>query len=356
MSTNLEWNKKVWSDKAKWDKEWNSGYSWGLYQNVETDFMRFVAPYIGHIDSPSILEIACGMGRFTEFLLKIAGKLHSIDIQSICVEACRKRFKDVPNFSASVTDGKTLPDGSYDIIASYDSLVHADFDVLSSYFKQASGYLNDKGILIIHHANRPDLNNSRFPVTSEMIKEYIESDIPHLQILSQTLFRYEKPRFVDCVTVCKKNNELNDLGYKISKKTFFGELITFKEKSTNQWCSITDPGNEAFLMHPNAPGEPDPEYIFSHVNLAGKRSLQFDALVFDEHQNNPGAKISVALYKDQSKLIEEKMVLSPCSVRDICIRLPKEIGICDIRISVGLCENSLSNMYSQTRIGPLRID
>jgi len=203
MNLNIQWNKTTWSNEEKWKEEWKDGYAWGTRQNVESDFNRFVKPFLPNGKPAKMLEIACGMGRFTEILLNHCETLHSIDIQEVCVNRCLQRFKDNPKFSASITDGMSLPDKIFTTIVSYDSLVHVDYEILKAYYHQAQERLEPDGYMIIHHANRPDSLSCRFAVTSEMICDLIYS-LSKLQMVCQTLFRYTNYHFVDCVSVCKR--------------------------------------------------------------------------------------------------------------------------------------------------------
>jgi cyclopropane fatty-acyl-phospholipid synthase-like methyltransferase len=201
MSSNIQWNRQNWDDPKRWETEWHGGYAWGDHEKVRRDFLRFVAPFLPVDRKPRVLEIACGMGRFTEFLLGVAEHVHAIDLAGHCVESCRARFPE--RCTVTQTDGKTLPDGQFDLVVSYDSLVHADFDVLKAYFEQSQAVLTVGGFLAIHHANREDFASSRTDVTSEMVLELV-SGLPRLEMVSQTLFRFEQGHFVDCFTVARR--------------------------------------------------------------------------------------------------------------------------------------------------------
>lgn len=201
MSSNVEWNKRNWDDPARWEQEWKGGYAWGDRERVRRDFLRFVVPFLPVGRKAVILEIACGMGRFTEFLLEVAERVHGIDLAMHCVESCRHRFPE--RFTATLTDGTTLPDGCFDLVVSYDSLVHADFDVLRSYFEQSQRVLLPGAYLAVHHANRADFASSRTDVTSAMVFDLVDR-LPALEMICQTLFRFQDGHFVDCFTVARR--------------------------------------------------------------------------------------------------------------------------------------------------------
>lgn len=200
--TTIDWNRKTWDDPQRWETEWKGGYAWGSEEVVRLDFCRFITPYLPHKRKPVVLEIACGMGRFTALLLEAAESVHAVDLAEHCVNSCNKRFAGKP-FRAELTDGKTLPRGAYDMVVSYDSLVHADFEVVSAYLKQASEVLKVGGHVSMHHANRPDVNSSRMDVRSEQVFEFV-SGLANMRLVSQTLFRMTDGQFIDCVTVAQR--------------------------------------------------------------------------------------------------------------------------------------------------------
>lgn len=216
-NANIEWNKKRWGDKREWDEVFVGGYAWGGAEEVERWFRVHILPLIENKPSVEVLEIACGMGRFTQCVISHANVLHGIDICDICVNECRRRFAG-ENAKFSVTDGRTIPYGRFDLIVSYDSLVHADISVLRSYFSQFSSRLNVDGYAVIHHANWRDDSASRMMVTHEDVASIV-NDSEDLVLVSQTLYRWvnptihdangvpveAEPRFIDCVSVVRRS-------------------------------------------------------------------------------------------------------------------------------------------------------
>ena len=102
-----------------------------------------------------MLEIAPGFGRWTQFLLP-ATKIEylGIDISEECVNRCRNIFRDVDKALFYPNDGLSLnmvPDALFDFIFSFDSLVHAEIDVLEAYIPQILQKLRPNGVAFIHH-------------------------------------------------------------------------------------------------------------------------------------------------------------------------------------------------------------
>jgi SAM-dependent methyltransferase len=104
----------------------------------------------------TILEIAPGYGRWTQYLKDQCDHLVVIDLSERCIEHCRERFADAKNITYHVNDGRSLEavqDGSIDFVFSFDSLVHADPSVVAGYLQQLRRKLTPDGVGFIHHSN-----------------------------------------------------------------------------------------------------------------------------------------------------------------------------------------------------------
>ena len=131
----VETNKSVWGDDYAWPQrgdEWSA--PWG---SATTQWHCVILPRIRtFLPASTVLEIAPGYGRWTQFLQPEAQRLIVVDLSESCIEACKSRFAEATNISYHVNDGKSLAmvvDESVDFAFSFDSLVHADLDVLRAY-------------------------------------------------------------------------------------------------------------------------------------------------------------------------------------------------------------------------------
>jgi len=109
------------------------------------------------VPTDTILEIACGYGRWSEYLRGLTRRLVLVDLEEHCIEACKQRFASSGNIEYYVNDGKSLDmvaDRSVDFVFSFDSLVHVEEDVIKSYLDATSMKLKKNGIAFIHHSNR----------------------------------------------------------------------------------------------------------------------------------------------------------------------------------------------------------
>lgn len=107
----------------------------------------------------TILEIAPGHGRWTQFLKALCKRLIVVDLSPNCIEACKKRFSSDRHIIYHVNDGTSLemiPDRSVDFVFTFDSLVHAEADVIRQYLIAISGKLTDRGGGFIHHSTLGD--------------------------------------------------------------------------------------------------------------------------------------------------------------------------------------------------------
>lgn len=138
-----------WAERGdEWSAPWGSAEAhWfgSLYPRVH----RFLPT--GHI-----LEIACGYGRWTQYLKDHCDQLTAIDLSEVCIEACKERFGSDEKLQFLTTDGLSIPgvaDASVDFAFSFDSLVHADQATLTAYMGELRRVLKSEGVAFIHHSN-----------------------------------------------------------------------------------------------------------------------------------------------------------------------------------------------------------
>jgi SAM-dependent methyltransferase len=151
----IEENRRAWNDVHDWaqaGEEWSS--SWG---SVRMQWYATLLPRVqAYLPAKTILEIAPGFGRWTQFLHPLCHRLVVVDLSERCITACRKRFSDLDHIEYHVNDGTSLEaveDRSIDFVYSFDSLVHAEEDVMASYLQELSKKLQPNGIGFVHHSN-----------------------------------------------------------------------------------------------------------------------------------------------------------------------------------------------------------
>lgn len=148
-------NKRIWNERYDWPErgdEWSEAWGGPAAQWYATIYPRIR----GYLRGGTIVEIAPGHGRWTQFLAAHAQSLVGVDVSENCVAVCRDRFRDAPHASFFVNDGRSLDcvaDGAADFIFSFDSLVHAEAEVIADYLAAMAKKLAPDGIAFIHHSN-----------------------------------------------------------------------------------------------------------------------------------------------------------------------------------------------------------
>jgi len=150
VSQNLElWNRYDWPHEGD---EWSDQFG-----GTEALWAFLLYPRIRRfLPAPSILEIAPGYGRWTQYLQGLCRSMIAIDISEKCIEHCKTRFAANTHIRFYGNDGFSLaavPDDSIDFAFSFDSLVHAESDVMKSYLAQLATKLKPDGIGFFHHSN-----------------------------------------------------------------------------------------------------------------------------------------------------------------------------------------------------------
>ncbi len=215
-------NRTMWGT-YHWDlagDEWSSG--WATTQLL---WHRGLLPRIAaFLPARSILEIAPGFGRCTQYLLPQCQQYRGVDVTAKCVQYCKERFDEVEHAEFVENDGTSLDaiaSGSIDFAFSWDSLVHCDSEVLKGYLSQLADKLAKGGIGVFHHSNllsvEPSLRAStkgwRGKMSAALFREYCQMHglcciaqeiIPWssgelLTDCISTFVRADDPRATECV-------------------------------------------------------------------------------------------------------------------------------------------------------------
>jgi SAM-dependent methyltransferase len=148
-------NVSMWNVAYDWSQrgdEWSDGWGGPSYQWWVTLQSRIQ----GYLPAGRILEIAPGYGRWTHFLRDLCDELVAVDIAETAIAHCRERFAGDHRLRFEVNDGTSLAvaaDRSIDLVFSFDSLVHAEADVITGYLREFERVLADDGVAFIHHSN-----------------------------------------------------------------------------------------------------------------------------------------------------------------------------------------------------------
>jgi SAM-dependent methyltransferase len=223
-------------NKDMFDREYDwphAGDEWSRWWgSAEMQWHTTILPRIHFcVPTGTILEIAPGFGRWTQFLAENCTKLVLVDLSERCIRACEERFRAYEHISYHVNDGACLdfvPDESIDLVFSFDSLVHAEDDVIAAYLDQLAHKLTADGVGVIHHSNLGEYTDyvallERVPwrlkklLTDWNLLDTLEgqwrapSMTAHrfeqcannagLQCTSQEIMNWESRRLIDCISV-----------------------------------------------------------------------------------------------------------------------------------------------------------
>jgi ubiquinone/menaquinone biosynthesis C-methylase UbiE len=190
-------NKELWDGGYRWAEagdEWSA--AWG---SVAMQWQGTILPRIQRfLPTDTVLEIACGHGRWTQYLKKDCRRLIGVDLSEECIGACKKRFAAAPELTFFTNDGMSLamvPNESVDFIFSFDSLVHADSKVLEGYLSQFKRVLKRDGAAFIHHSNNGECafySPRRIPKVRYVLRMLGVLEFPHLRDLSVSAATVER--------------------------------------------------------------------------------------------------------------------------------------------------------------------
>ncbi len=123
-------------------------------------FLRFRDAFLGK----NVLDIGCGGGRTTGFLLPFCAKYTGIDYSSAMVQLCRKRFHGVDFHECDVRDMGMFPENCFDfILFSFNGIDYVSHEDRLQGFNEIHRVLKHGGFFIFSSHNRMYMKNRKFP-------------------------------------------------------------------------------------------------------------------------------------------------------------------------------------------------
>lgn len=142
------WKSKDWSARGV---EWCAGFG-----GPERAWEHALRPRIeAFLPTGHILELGPGYGVWTDYLRPLSERMTLVDLAPNCIKFCKKRFGR-SNMAYHVNDGRSLAkvaDETIDFVFSFNSLVHADGDVMEAYIRQLGRKMRPGAWGFIHHSN-----------------------------------------------------------------------------------------------------------------------------------------------------------------------------------------------------------
>ncbi|MCW2995941.1 MAG: hypothetical protein JWQ18_3436 [Conexibacter sp.] len=208
----LSANVSMWNEAYDWSQqgdEWSDAWGGVSYQW----WVTLLARIQGYVPAGRILEIAPGYGRWTHYLRDLCDELVAVDIAETAIAHCRTRFAGDEHVSFHVNDGTSLAiaaDRSIDLVFSFDSLVHAEHDVLAGYLKEFARVLSEDGVAFIHHSNMGSYEPGTYDphnihwrattVSAALVERYAQAE--GLRCVSQETVAWGNDTLLnDCFTV-----------------------------------------------------------------------------------------------------------------------------------------------------------
>lgn len=248
----LAWNKATWDGAYGWGQrghEWSS--PWGGSAGM---FFATLMPRIGAaLPAESVLELAPGFGRCTALLLPFCRRYRGVDLSERCVAQCRSRFADHPDAAFFTNDGLSLDavaGEAFDLVFSFDSLVHADLPVFEAYIPQILALLKPGGFAFLHHSNLaafPEV--SEFQHRSTSVSGPVVADLVARhggRVLVQEMFNGGPLVAYDCFTLfCRGEDHAG-----IDNRLIFNPMLMSREgmqarESFNAYLRLLPPASTA---------------------------------------------------------------------------------------------------------------
>ncbi len=155
-----------------------------------------------YVNSSSVvLDLGCGLGRVARHLAPLCMTLYAADVSSTYCARARTYLKSLSNAHVVRVDGRSLnifPDDSFDLVYSWEVLVHAKMEVVERYLAEVHRVLKVAGVFYFH-LPRPEIVFPPF-------EWYSEGDLRRL-LAGSPLAQELRVEGKDEVTVVMKKNE-----------------------------------------------------------------------------------------------------------------------------------------------------
>jgi SAM-dependent methyltransferase len=239
-------NRRLWTD---WD--WRTdGHEWSEAWGTAADqWASTILPRIfSLLPTSSILEIAPGYGRWTPYLLNNSERYIGIDITEPLVLHCQRLFGALHSRPVFLLgDGfrfDRVRDRSISLVFSFDSLVHAEMDCLSSYAREIYRVLEPGGHAFIHHSNSGEyVKNGKLTVPNPGWRaQSVTAESVHnsfsaagLICLTHEKITWLQQDYTDCFSLVRKprdgNTGLNTKPNIFYNDQFRNEVLLSKSRS-----------------------------------------------------------------------------------------------------------------------------
>jgi SAM-dependent methyltransferase len=152
-------------------------------------------PLLDRLNLDHVVDLACGHGRHTEQLRRIAGQVTAMDVLEENVAHCGRHFAADSKVTALRNNGvdfRPLADASVTAVVCYDAMVHFPPDVVASYVMDLARVLvpGGRALLQVRNLDAPETveygrnPHARNHMTPELLRRFAAEaglTIEHLQ-------------------------------------------------------------------------------------------------------------------------------------------------------------------------------
>lgn len=219
---NLRKNSQVKDHVQVINDDWRQSNYYDAAESAEGDwsFWSDAKPFermFRTLDRRVLVELACGHGRHTAYLLRQpayadTGRIYLLDVNEENVEFCRKRFAGIPAVAVyrnSGHDFRPIGDTEASAIFCYDAMVHFEYDTVISYIKDAMRILARGGRALFHHSNYDKAPGNSYRDNPDWRNFMSKALFAHIAlrsgflVLEQVVLNWTTPE-TDCLTLLEK--------------------------------------------------------------------------------------------------------------------------------------------------------
>jgi ubiquinone/menaquinone biosynthesis C-methylase UbiE len=195
-----------WKESAYYDdaERWMQ-----VFWRAETIFRRL----FDTLDLGTVLELACGHGRHSEYIAARCGSLILMDIHRENIDYCRQRLQSFGNIEYHVNNGydfHPVASNSLTSIFCYDAMVHFSPDLVQSYLQDTGRVLVSGGHALFHHSNYPaplerhygQNPHARNHMTQALFEEYTRA--AGLEMVETIIMPWGGTPDLDCLSLVAK--------------------------------------------------------------------------------------------------------------------------------------------------------
>lgn len=310
-------NIAMWNESYDWSQrgdEWSVSWGGPSYQWWISLFPRIQ----GFVPAGRILEIAPGYGRWTHHLRDLCNELIGVDIAAAAVAHCRERFAGDAHVSFHVNDGTSLAvagDRSVDLVFSFDSLVHAEADVIAGYVTEFGRVLADDGVAFVHHSNMgsyepgsydPHAIHWRATTVSAALVASFAPTAGLVCVAQEPLAWGDDDRLTDCISVIARAGSRWDRGHRLAPNVHFRGHEMAAGKAISQLYPPPRPEDGARPSHAAA------LQLAATGDAAGARALLLETV---RRQLDPEALNDLAVLAHRCGDTEDAVALLEALVR-----------------------------------------